>query len=258
MSIIYAIPVITSLILGITYIIITTSRDRFLKYTEVNLYFAIGKLLNYFIYLILTSMIVFLISIELSDHYKIDLDKVLADKTQRYYYISLISIIIVMLSMAYFAISTMDLKGKSVYYIKNYNKQNQTLYILQQHNGKYICTFDKISNDQRIIIDNSKLDDLEMNVYSESTIKNLDFSNVLNIYSKKIGASLFIFFMLFLFIICILIIGALFLINYSLEFGSNTLLLISIAASIFIVVFLLMIYITNFKKIKSKTSSNKN
>ncbi|MGW7887933.1 hypothetical protein [Staphylococcus xylosus] len=252
MSILYAIPIITSLILGVTYIIISTSRDRFLKYTEVNQYFAIGKLLNFFIFIIITLMMILLISFELSDHYKVDLNNFLASKTNIFYYVTVVSFITFLLSMAYLGISTTDLKGKSVYYIKNYNKQNQTLYILQQHSGKYICTFDEMTNYNRVIIDKSTLDDLEMEVYFKSTIKNLDFTNLLNFYSKKIGTSLFILFMFFLLCLCILFIGGLFLINYSLEFGSNTLILTSIAISIITIVFLLMIYITNFKNIKSK------
>ena len=109
-----------------------------------------------------------------------------------------------------------------------------------------------MTNYNRVIIDKSTLDDLEMEVYFKSTFKNLDFTNLLNFYSKKIGTSLFILFMFFLLCLCILFIGGLFIINYSFEFGSNTLILTSIAISIITIVFLLKIYITNFKNIKSK------
>lgn len=258
MSIFYIILIVTSFILGLTYIIISSSRDRFLKYTEVNQYFAIGKLLNFCIFLIITVMMIFLISFEVSQYYDINQKNILMNKTQRVYFISLISLIIFVLSMAYLSISTNDLKGKPVYYIKNFGKQNQTLYILQQHKDKYICTYNKMDNPNRVIINHASLDGLEMEVYYKSSVKNLDFLNLLGFQSKILGTILFIFTMIILLCLYILFIGALFLLNYSLHFSSYTLILTTVGFSIFAFIYLLMIYITNFNKIKSKTANNDN
>ncbi|MDH8743034.1 hypothetical protein PYI52_06090 [Staphylococcus epidermidis] len=246
----YILPTITSLVVTLTFIIIATNKDKFLAQIEINQLFAIRKILKFLLFFIITLMCVLVISLQLAEHYNMDVVKILSNPNERFYYISLNLTIVFMISMLYLGISTSGLKSRTNYYIKNYDHTGRDLYILQKHQNKYICTFDEIENANRIIIDTSKIENVELHVSYEDSLMYFDFTNLLNIKNKKLGSFLFVFILIFLFILILLFNFIIFILNVIVDFGSSILLTISILIILATLVAYLVIFIRNLKKKK--------
>lgn len=240
--------VTASIVIGIVFTIIAISRDRYLKVTEINQLFAVGKIINLLVVLFISTILILLISLELADHYNINPTKIIANPKDRYTYITVVTSIILIILIIYISLTMGDLKSKSNYFVNNYFNTNRNLYILQRYKDKYICSYDSPKSYNRVLININDLDGIELEYYSKNNTSKFDLMNLFKLKNQKLALSLLITALLFITILSLIIIFLIFLLNYLLDFGSNSLITFSISFSITILIINVVIVISNIKK----------
>lgn len=243
----YIVPLTTSILIGIVFTIIAISRDRYLKVTEINQLFAVGKILNLLIVLFISILLILLISLELADHFGVNPTKIIANPQDRYKFISAVTSIILIILIIYIGLTMSDLKSKTFYFINDYYNTNRKLYILQRYKDKYICTYDTPSNYNRVLIDINDLDGIELEYYSKNDKSKFDLTNILKLNNQILALSLLIIVILVITVLSIFIIFAILSINYFLDFGSISLLSLSVSLSIIILILIIFFISTNIK-----------
>ncbi|WP_398573986.1 hypothetical protein [Staphylococcus equorum] len=251
----YIVPLITSILIGIVFSIITFSRDRYLKVTEVNQLFAVGKIINLLIVLFISISLMLLISLELADHYNVNPTEIINNPKERYIYITTVTFIILVIIIIYIGLAMSNLKSKPFYFINNYCNTNRKLYILQRYKDKYICTYDTVLNYNRVLIDINDLDGIEIEYYSANEKSKFDLTNIFRLKSQVIALLLLIIGLLIITILGLFIIYITFLLNYSLDFGSQSLLYLSVSFSIIILILIGRLISTNIKNTITHFSS---
>lgn len=237
---IYILPLITTIVITVITIISTLSRDRFLKITELNKHHAISKILHFLSFIFLSLMFILLISMELSDHFKIDPKTIINNSQFRLYYILVVLFILIVLSVIYISIFINDFFEKNYYFVENYNDVSRKLIILQKYKEQYICTYDSIDNNNRIIINSENLENIELKYHYKDSFKIPDISNILDIKYKTLGVTLFFIGLIFPLLFSILLLFSLVFLNYILDFGSMLLLILSFMLSIAVIFSYLM------------------
>ncbi|MDW4289998.1 hypothetical protein QI122_08155 [Staphylococcus saprophyticus] len=254
----YIVPLTTSIIIGIVFTIIAISRDHYIKVTEINQLFAVGKIINLLVVLFISTILILLISLELADHFNINPTKIIANPKDRYTYITVVTSIILIILIIYISSTMGNLKSKAYYFVNNYCNTNRNLYILQRYKDKYICTYDTPKSYNRVLIDIKDLDGIELEYYSANKKSKFDLTNIFLLKSQRIALLLLIIALLFITFSGIFIIFLTFLLNYSLDFGSKSLLYLSISFSIIILIAIGKLISTNIKNtIKHFSSKTK-
>lgn len=251
----YIVPLITSILIGIVFSIIAFSRDRYLKVTEINQSFAVGKIINLLIVLFISISLILLISLELADHYNVNPTNIINDPKERYIYITTVTLIILVIIIIYIGLAMSNLKSKPFYFINNYCNTNRKLYILQRYKDKYICTYDTVLNYNRVLIDINDLDGTEIEYYSANEKSKFDLTNIFRLKSQVIALLLLIVVLLIITILGLFIIYITFLLNYSLDFGSQSLLYLSVSFSIILLILIGKLISTNIKNTITHFSS---
>lgn len=246
---------LSSFIIATLFIIITISRDRFLKITEINKQFAIGKILKLLLVLLMSLLLIILISMELADYYNINYSKIINNIQVRNTYILIVSLILFTILIFYLIVYVGELKSKSYYYIDNYCNTGKRLYILQRYKDHYICVYNDPISNNRVIVKVEDIINKDLIYYSKDGTHKLDFTKILTLSDKKWTLVLLIIPVTTFILASFLIIYILFVVNKLFDFGSPSFLFLSF--SIVIIVLDFMVLYINCKKTITHFSNKK-
>lgn len=249
------IPLLSSCIIGSIFIIVSISRDKFLKTIDINQMFAITKILKFILFIIISTCLIVLISLDLVHHEPEQINNVLNNPKEILTYFTKISLFIIIFSAIYIFLSSFS--NKDCYYIENYNNSGKRLYILQKYKDYYICTIDSPKSDIRIIKNSEDIINTKLEYYYNSNIQHFDVSNVFTYKSHKTRMFTFFLSNFLLIILSIFLIGAILLLNSFINFQSQTLIIISLTFSIAILVYLFIALKMNWSKLRKYLNSRK-
>ncbi|MFQ3845449.1 hypothetical protein AABD41_13155 [Staphylococcus pseudoxylosus] len=249
------IPLLSSSIVACIFIIISFSRDRFLKIIDVNQMFAITKILNFIAFLIVCTSLIVLISLDIVNFDIDQIDNVLYNPKERFTYFTECLTFLTMFIIVYFCIPSYS--NKDCYYIENYNNSGKRLYILQKYKDYYICTIDTPNSNTRIIKSTEDITNTKLEYYFNSNMKLFDVSDVFKYKSHK--ARMFAFFLLnfLLIIISMLLIGTILLLNSFINFESRLAIMLSLILSIYVLLYLLQVLKMNWSKFNTYQANRK-
>ncbi|WP_218970037.1 hypothetical protein, partial [Staphylococcus saprophyticus] len=86
-----------------------------------------------------------------------------------------------------------------------------------------ICSYDSPKSYNRVLININDLDGIELEYYSKNNTSKFDLMNLFKLKNQKLALSLLITALFFITILSLIIIFLIFLLNYLLDFGSNSL-----------------------------------
>ena len=249
------IPLLSSCIIGSIFIIILISRDKFLKTIEINQMYAITKILKFVLFLIISTSLIVLISLDLAHYDTKQINHVLNNPKERLMYFTKFSLFIIIFTTIY--IFLVSHANKDCYYIENYNNSGKRLYILQKYKDHYICTLDSPNSDLRIIKNIEDISNTKLRYYFNSNMQLFDVSNVFTYKFHKTRMFTFFLSNFLLIIISILIIGAILLLDSFINFQSQIANIITLMLSIAILVYLYRALKMNWSNLSKYQNNNK-
>lgn len=247
-------PIMITLFTIIIFSITSLTQDKFLKINVKNKNSAVYKII-----LALTSIFIsILVQFVFISQADIDLKEYLKDKDNLYLFITTVTLITFMFSFIILLIKqSINTHTMPHYYLSKSDYQNldisfKKLIILQKYEDTYICTFDRPTNPERIIINSNEIMNRKIH-YSDD----FDLFSELKIYNKlkerlKFGA-LFVFLLIILFLISLIIVitGLLFTISELPFFKSLSLDIFIISLFLIMLIFASFFITINFRTKKS-------
>lgn len=249
------IPLLSSSIIGSIFIIISISRDNFLKTIEINQMFAIIKILKFILFIIVSTLLIVLISLELVHYDAEQINNVLNNPKERLIYFTEVTLIVIVFSAIYIALLVFS--NKNCYYIENYNNSGKRLYILQKYKDRYICTIDSPKSNTRIIKNSEDINSKKLEYYYNSNMQHFDISDVFTYKSHKTRMYSFFLSNFLLVILGLVLIGTTQFINLIFNFESKISIIVSLMLSISILVYLIKALKMNWSKLNEYRNSRK-
>ncbi|MCE4994727.1 hypothetical protein [Staphylococcus xylosus] len=249
-------PLLSTSIIACIFIIISISRDKFLKTIDISQMFAITKILKFLLFVIISTSLIVLASLELV-HYDIaEINKVLNNPNKRFIYFIEITFLIIIFSVLYIII--LNFSNKNCYYIENYNNSGQTLYILQKYKDYYICTIDSPENNSRIIKSFEDLNNIKLEYYINSNLEHLNVSDIFTIYKTHVKKMFFFYLtQLTLIIGFFFVMLLIFSVNYIFNFKSIIILLTTIVLIFYFIYILIKALIMNWSELNTYQANRK-
>lgn len=247
-------PISLTLFTIIIFSIISLTQDKFIKLNVKNKNSAVYKII-----LALTSIFIsILVQFVFISQADINLKEYLKDKDNLYFFITTVTLITFMFSFIILLIKqSINTHTTPHYYLLKSDYQNlnisfKKLIILQKYEDNYICTFDRPTNPERIIINSNEIMNRKIH-YSDD----FDLFSELKIYNKLKkrlnfwAFFIFSFIVLFLLSLVIVITGLLFTISELPFFKSLSLDIFILSLFFIMLIFIVFFIIINFRTKKS-------